>query len=105
MLALLLAGAGGGAGAAAAAAAAAGAGAGAGTGAAAAAAAGAAAGAGPYLPPEVRLVCGGNYGWNMSGDASTQGAACPTPTWEPVWALNLSTTPWCVLGELSPCAA
>ena len=101
MLALLLAGAGGGAGAGAAAAAAAGAAA----AAAAGAGAGAGVGAGPYLPPEVRLVCGGNYGWNMSGDASTQGAACPTPTWEPVWALNLSTTPWCVLGELSPCAA
>ena len=61
--------------------------------------------AGPYLPPEVRLVCGGNYGWNMSGNAGTQGAACPTPTWEPAWALNLSTTPWTQWGPESAYAA
>jgi hypothetical protein len=34
---------------------------------------------------ETRTTCGGYYGWGHFG------AACPDPTWQPRWALNLST--------------
>ena len=40
----------------------------------------------PPPAPEVRTTCGGGYGWGG------QGPPCPNPTWEPNWALNLSTT-------------
>ena len=55
----------------------------------------------PPGPPEVRTNCGGNYGWFNATLYPTQGAACPTPTWEPVWELNLSTTPWTPWGPES----
>jgi hypothetical protein len=39
----------------------------------------------PPTAPEMRITCGGGYGWGSSAQA------CPPPQWEPAWALNLST--------------
>eukprot|EP01052_Picozoa_sp_SAG31_P071587 SAG31_NODE_30508_length_380_cov_0.736655_1_plen_99_part_10 len=41
---------------------------------------------------EEHLSCGGNYGW-MRTEEPWMGKPCPPPAWEPVWQLNLSTTP------------
>ena len=45
------------------------------------------------LPAEKHVICGGNYGW-FSDKKPWEHPACPPPTWEPVWELNRSTTPW-----------
>ena len=42
--------------------------------------------------PEPHAICGGSYGW--FDEKPWSGRPCPPPSWEPVWALNRSTTPW-----------
>jgi len=42
-------------------------------------------------PVEKRITCGGNYGWFTENP--WDGVPCPPPMWEPVWELNMSTTP------------